>query len=122
MQSAVDSTELYDSIFLDDPYKYSKRGLVLNAKHADENGNTFELRSGIQKRHYDGSLGDAYWYLPETGWDESECSVNLSISYRPAWIPGLVTPSLDVYYRDVRASDDVLSYNAAGVTLRLECF
>lgn len=113
-----DTTSVYDRLFLDDPYKYSKSGFVINIKHLLGMKGFVQLRSSYLVREYDGSLNSAYWYLPPEGWDEQEASVYLTLSYLPSWLSGIVIPSLDLYYIDVHASEDFLSYRSGGVTVR----
>ena len=118
-EAPSDTTSVYDRLFLDDPYKYSKSGLVMNIKHLMSSGGMVQLRSSILVRRYDGTLNSAYWYLPPEGWDEREVSVYLTVSYVPSWLSGIVSPSVDLYYIDSTASEDYLSYRSGGVTLRI---
>ncbi len=115
-----DTTSVYDRLFLDDPYKYSKSGFIINIKHILSSRGIVQLRSCMLLRRYDGSLNSAYWYLPPEGWEEREASIYLTISYVPSWLAGIMIPSLDLYYIDTNASEDFLSYRSGGVTFRFE--
>lgn len=115
-----DTAAVYDRLFLDDPYKYSKTGVVLNIKHLISSRGMVQLRSSMLLRRYDGSLNTAFWYLPPDGWEEREASIYLTVSYRPAVVPQMVTPSIDLYYIAVDASEGYLSYRSYGTALSFD--
>ena len=116
----ADTTGLYDRIFLDDPYKYSKYGLILNTKYLPSERGSIQLRTGFIKRTYDDALSGSYWYLPSGGWEENEISAYLTLAYLPSWFEGIAIPSVEVYYIDVDASIAFLSYRSFGATVRFE--
>ena len=115
----ADTTGLYDRVFLDDPYKYSKQGVTVNVKHLIDRGSV-QLRSGLMRRQYDGALARTFWYLPPEGWSERESSLYLTIEYVPRWIGSGAVPALDLYYIAVHASESYLSYRSAGLTFRID--
>jgi hypothetical protein len=118
-EAITDTTLLNDRLFLDDPYQYSKSGFAFNLKHLLRSKGSVQLRTNILTRTYDNSLQNAYWYLPDSGWEEHEISLYLTTEYTFSWFPTYFTPTIDIYYTDVHASYNVLSYRSFGMMVSL---
>ena len=112
----------FDRVFLDDNYKYSSDGFLINTKYLLRHSGKIQFESSIVKKTYDGSQTSLYWYLPENGWDEWEWGVFFTIAYRPAYIPTFVHPACEVYHISVDASESYLSYDTTGVSIRFELY
>jgi hypothetical protein len=117
-----DTTQINDSFFLDDQYKYSKTGFVLSSKHLFDRPGSIQFRTSYSKKTYGSSQTSLYWYLPPEGWTEREWRMYLTLNYRFEFLPSLLHPSYEIYYIKVDASEPDLSYVSTGITLRFELF
>ena len=116
------SIQVYDRIFLDDKYKYSKTGIILNTKYLLKQSGYIQLRTALLIRRYNGSQTSSYLYLPVKGWEEQESGAYITFNFDHNLLPKFVNPSFELYYLNVDASEKDLSYDAAGVTLRFNLF
>jgi hypothetical protein len=117
-----DSTLLFDRVFLDDLFKYSSSGIVLNAKHIFKSPGMIQLRTVYLVRSYEGSQASTVWYLPENGWDENEWEISLTLHKSPGFFPEKIHPSVELYFVDVNASVSDFSYSSYGMTMRFDMF
>ena len=120
--SQQDTSQLFDSVFIDDRYKYSSTGLVLNTKYLLRDSGSIQFTTAVSKRNYGSSQANTFWYLPQTGWKEMNWSVSFIIACRPDFFPERIHPTLEIYHINVDASDSGLSYNSTGASICLEIY
>jgi len=120
--SQQDKSQLFDRVFIDDRYKYSSTGLVLNTKYLLRGSGSIQLKTAISKRNYGSSQANTFWYLPPTGWEELNRSVSFIIARRPDFLPERIHPTFEIYHIHVDASESDLSYNSTGVSICFEVY
>lgn len=120
--SQQDESQLFDRVFIDDRYKYSSDGLVLNAKYMLSGSGSIQFRTSVSKRKYGSSQANTFWYLPQTGWKELNWNVYFIIARRPDFFPERINPTFEIYYINVDASESDLSYYSTGVSMRFEVY
>jgi len=110
---------LYDRIFLDDIYKYSNRGVILSLKYLFPGKGSLQFKGSFARHDYPGDEMAAFNFLPGGGWREDEQKYSISMTYHPGVIPESLRPTYELYFIDVDASEQSLSYDGVGMTLSL---
>ena len=120
--SSSDSSRVYNSVFLDDKYKYSRKGISLSITRLISGKGSMKIVGTYNERTYHKGALTVFEYLPQNGWSEVEKSVSFILSYNTELIPDYIHPSCRLYYTDVNASESFLSYDSAGVMVNFSIF
>ena len=113
--SSSDSSRVYNSVFLDDKYKYSRQEISVSLTRLIPGKGSMKIVGTYNQRTYHKGELTVFEYLPQNGWSEIEKSVSFILLYNTALMPDYIHPSCRLYYTDVNASESFLSYNAAGI-------
>ncbi len=120
--SSSDSSRIYNRIFLDDRYKYSRKGISLFMTRVIPGKGSMKVGGTFTDRKYNKSALTVFDYLPQKGWTEKEKGVSLTLLYNIGFIPDFIHPSYRLYYIDADASESFLSYNAAGISVNFSIY
>ena len=120
--SSLDSSRVFNRVFLDDIYKYSSVGLVGSTTYLIRRINSIQFKGLYSKRTYSNSQTSYFWYLPPEGWKEHETAFFLTVKYQPGFIPEIIHPVFEIYHLNVKATENKFSYDSSGLTMKIEIY